>query len=553
MACLVGPATCFIIPTILPSVIANGRNPRQARTTLQVGVGNPQSRRLSVAYVLVKDPVDVHLDTKNDPFRVQHIKMDAKISTSVHELIQTCNDAVSAQDKAQAICRVSELPVAVEMEQDGNDGGRTFIMPGNVTVHLRERSYSQSGLGGSLWGSGIGLAILLAQGARRLPHGIRLLELGSGVGLTGISCAIGGAVATLSDWGEGTQGGGGSAVGAPLNPKASPLTSAVPANVLDPDLIGIDPAVVVAAAVVAVAEGGVDSGKQKHEDNTGQVGSSYSKLNQPSLPGLPGLPAGDSESIGQERINQEKGGTGAVDQAKEILRAALGEGGGGLEAATIAVKAMMDSRPKALLANLGYSVALNGLEGRAQVRHLDWHSALAPSFEPDQTFDVNSRPPPVSLTPFHISLRFCHSGSVLFSASVLSLSVSVFFSDFLSLSLSLSSPSHLPSLSLSLAPSQQAVIGSDLIYYKRDAAALAATIVSHTSRAGVAHLMCRRGRRGLVEVVDLLRAQGEVKEEAYTLFPLRNDDSGRKGEGGVTVEEGEPIVHITFRFAGGRK
>ena len=97
------------------------------------------------------------------------------------------------------------------------------------------------------------------------------------------------------------------------------------------------------------------------------------------------------------------------------------------------------------------------------------------------------------------------------------------------------------------------MIGSDLIYYKRDAAALASTIISHTSRAGVAHLMCRRGRRGLAEVVDLLRAQGEVEEESYTLIPFRNDDSGSKSGGMGTVEEGEPIVLLTFRFAGGKK
>ena len=52
-----------------------------------------------------------------------------------------------------------------------------------------------------------------------------------------------------------------------------------------------------------------------------------------------------------------------------------------------------------------------------QVLHLDWHTALAPGFQPDRTFDL--------------------------------------------------------------------VIGSDLIYYQSDAAALAATIAAHTKRSGI--------------------------------------------------------------------
>ena len=57
---------------------------------------------------------------------------------------------------------------------------------------------------------------------------------------------------------------------------------------------------------------------------------------------------------------------------------------------------------------------------------------------------------------------------------------------------------------------------------------------------------------------DLLRAQEEVVEEAYTLIPIiptpiSNDDSGSKrGEAGMTVQEGEPIVFVTFRFVGYR-
>ena len=143
----------------------------------------------------------------------------------------------------------------------------------------------------------------------------------------------------------------------------------------------------------------------------------------------------------------------------------------------------MNSQPKELLSNLGYSIALNGLEGSGcTVAHLDWHSSLSSSFVADRQFDV--------------------------------------------------------------------VIGSDVIYYKRDAAALAATIIAHTASAGVAYLMCQRGRRGLGDLVALLRAQGHVEEEEYTMIHLLNTHPGDVGGGlnPLPVEEaGGKMVLITFR------
>ena len=215
----------------------------QAHMTLATGDHKPDKQTaITAAYILVKDPVDVHLDAENDPYRVQPIKPDAGIVQLCAELMNSSCSAKLAPEEgaAQALRSLSNLPVAVELESPAT-GRRMFIMPGNVTVSLRERSYSQSGLGGSLWGSGIALAILLSQGPRRLSRGVTLLELGSGVGLTGLSCALGGAVTTLSDWGgmeeENAGKQGGAAVGpnpkpsAPLNPKAAQL--ALTAKVLD--------------------------------------------------------------------------------------------------------------------------------------------------------------------------------------------------------------------------------------------------------------------------------------------------------------------------------
>ena len=144
---------------------------------------------------------------------------------------------------------------------------------------------------------------------------------------------------------------------------------------------------------------------------------------------------------------------------------------------------MMDSQPKELLANLGNTIALNGLEGSScTVAHLDWHSSLSSSFVAARQFDV--------------------------------------------------------------------VIGSDVIYYKRDAAALAATIIAHTASDGVAYLMCQRGRRGLGDLVALLGAHGHVEEEEYTMIHLVNTDPEDGGGelNPLPIEDaGGTMVLITFR------
>lgn len=67
------------------------------------------------------------------------------------------------------------------------------------------------------------------------------------------------------------------------------------------------------------------------------------------------------------------------------------------------------------------------------------------------------------------------------------------------------------------------VMGSDIIYYEQDAAALVAAILAHTSPGGAFYLMNRRGRPGLRAVLDLLQQHGSVEEEELTL--INNFDS----------------------------
>jgi len=72
--------------------------------------------------------------------------------------------------------------------------------------------------------TGKAIAVLTCQKFSFLPalqhttplKGVSVLELGSGVGLSGITCAMFGAITTLTDWGAG-------GVTAALNPEAFPF------------------------------------------------------------------------------------------------------------------------------------------------------------------------------------------------------------------------------------------------------------------------------------------------------------------------------------------
>jgi hypothetical protein len=170
-------------------------------------------------------------------------------------------------------------------------------------------------------------------------------------------------------------------------------------------------AVVIAGAVVAVARGKMRTAQDEApqvEDEVEQEEEEEEEEEEDELTESEfDLPRVGGGGVGEQ--------SRAVAQAKEILQEALRGGTEGIDA----VRTMIDSQPKELLANLGYSIALNGLKGSScTVAHLDWHSSLSSSFVADRQFDV--------------------------------------------------------------------VIGSDVIYYKRDAPALAATIIAHTASAGVA-------------------------------------------------------------------
>eukprot|EP00900_Chrysochromulina_parva_P017661 jgi/Chrpa1/25897/Chrysochromulina_OHIO_Genome00011894-RA len=82
------------------------------------------------------------------------------------------------------------------------DGPRSFVMPGGQLARVREFDFKDGGTGCCVWDAAVGLSIWLTQHAD-VVRGKRCLELGSGVGLCGITAALMGASeVVLSDLDE---------------------------------------------------------------------------------------------------------------------------------------------------------------------------------------------------------------------------------------------------------------------------------------------------------------------------------------------------------------
>ena len=128
--------------------------------------------------------------------------------------------AKDAAETERCLAQLMERPIAVEFElptaasevfswsegeaaeEIGAGGQRTFLLPGGVgAVRIDETDSESGGLGHGVWDAAIGLALWLASDPEgRRVRGQSVLELGSGVGLGGISAARAGASrVTLSD------------------------------------------------------------------------------------------------------------------------------------------------------------------------------------------------------------------------------------------------------------------------------------------------------------------------------------------------------------------
>ena len=183
-AALAGASPCAFAPAQPPLgrglLILRGPATRALVSTsgLRVGVAAevglcaqmPQN-----VYVLVKDPVTPRKGNKS-PLRITPVEPDDRLSSLAEEALRGPGD-----DARAAMQLLSEMPVAIEFGPLADM--RSFVMPGDIEVQVRERERAAAGHGGALWGSGIGLSIFLSLNRSLLIEGKTILELGSGVGL----------------------------------------------------------------------------------------------------------------------------------------------------------------------------------------------------------------------------------------------------------------------------------------------------------------------------------------------------------------------------------
>jgi hypothetical protein len=143
---------------------------------------------------------DVYVLIKESKRDLDNVQPDALTTRVCSDVLRNANGG--GQDFEEMMQKLSSMPVAVEaavrhpesMNQDTNANTvrvgkekdydwRTFEMPGNISVQVRERNFEEAGHGGALWGSAIGLSILLSLDRSSILQGKSVLELGSGVGL----------------------------------------------------------------------------------------------------------------------------------------------------------------------------------------------------------------------------------------------------------------------------------------------------------------------------------------------------------------------------------
>jgi len=164
--------------------------PHWAKGTLHAASGLEEANRLAPPVMQVSDayvsmnfvwkPVDSWLLTVQTPSWRRRRRGDA------HELVAA----------------LKELPRRPRIvEKLDHKKRRVFELPGGATpITLRELTFETAGFGHRVWDAGVALSLWLSQHAETV-RGKHVLELGSGVGISGIAAAACGAsYVTLSDY-----------------------------------------------------------------------------------------------------------------------------------------------------------------------------------------------------------------------------------------------------------------------------------------------------------------------------------------------------------------
>ena len=175
-----------------------------------------------LSLLLLRDVSGLQLSALQAPSNFWLLRRHGVISTDEDLLVAEYISSLRAGDETAAQQTLDMLltrPIAVEFEQEANkivdlgDGvmaeelgatQRAFVLPGgddNRTVaRIEEIDSGDGGLGARVWDAAVGLSIWLHSSPEDIVRGRTCLELGSGIGLGGVSASLAGASSvTLSD------------------------------------------------------------------------------------------------------------------------------------------------------------------------------------------------------------------------------------------------------------------------------------------------------------------------------------------------------------------
>jgi predicted nicotinamide N-methyase len=120
-------------------------------------------------------------------------------------VINMCREFIQARRKGDEARQLAEAlgEASVCLEFPGEEKGvRCFHLPGAKVTTVRETTFGDGGLGYSVWDAGIAMSTWISLNSKDFA-GRRVLELGAGVGVTGLTCAHSGAShVVLSDFGQ---------------------------------------------------------------------------------------------------------------------------------------------------------------------------------------------------------------------------------------------------------------------------------------------------------------------------------------------------------------